>query len=69
MADNFLHILALCILIVGLLILYSVFTKKECKDTVTYKYLPRTFEEEQKQSVSVSALYADMFLKDTTHVR
>lgn len=49
--------------------MYKLLTQKQCKDTITYKYLPRTFKEEQQTPISVSEVFKDMFLKDTTRVR
>lgn len=69
MADTLLLTTSTLLLIIGIVIMYKLFTQKVCNDTISYKYLPRTFQEEQSQPLSVSALYKDMFLKDTTRVR
>lgn len=69
MADTLLLTISVLFLIIGIVIIYKLFTQKQCTDTISYKYLPRTFKEEQSQPLSITALYADMFLKDTTLVR
>ena len=69
MADTLLLTTSTLLLIIGIVIMYKLFTQTVCNDTISYKYLPRTFQEEQSQPLSVSALYKDMFLKDTTRVR
>lgn len=69
MADTLLSTITSLLLLVGIIIMYKLLTQKECKDTITYKYLPRTFKEEQETPISVSEVFKDMFLKDTTRVR
>lgn len=61
----------LIILFIGILFVSIDYTKMnaECTRTkIIYKYIPRTFREEQESPVSVSELFADMFEKSTPWV-
>lgn len=66
MADTLLLTISLLLLLIGIIIMYKLLSQKVCKDTITYKYLPRTFKQEQQEPISVSEIFKDMFLKDTT---
>lgn len=33
----------------------------ECKKQIEYRYVPRTFKEEQAEPIKVSSLFSDMF--------
>lgn len=67
--DTLSYSLILILLAIGIILIYSVTTRKKCENTVTYKYLPRTFKEEQENPVKVGEIFSDMFIKDTTRVR
>lgn len=67
--DTLSYSLIIMLLVIGIILIHSVFTAKKCENTISYKYLPRTFKEEQQMPVKVGDIFSDMFLKDTTRVR
>jgi hypothetical protein len=50
-------------LIISLIILYIAIKSAtlECPRVIEYRYIPRTFEEEQKEPVMVSQIFKRMF--------
>jgi hypothetical protein len=56
-------IIGTLLLLIGIYILYISINSVVlvCPKTIEYRYLPRTFEEEQKEPLETHALFADMF--------
>lgn len=56
-------IIGTLLLMIGVYILYISITSISlvCPKIVEYRYLPRTFEEEQKEPLETHTLFADMF--------
>ena len=57
------YLVAIILLSIGIYMLYLTMKSAslECKKTIEYRYIPRTFKEEQADPVKPSALFADMF--------
>lgn len=57
------YLIALILLSIGFYTLYLTMKSAslECKKTIEYRYIPRTFKEEQADPVRPSVLFASMF--------
>lgn len=55
--------IAMILLSIGLYILYISIKgiALECPKTVEYRYIPRTFEEQQREPIKPSVIFEDMF--------
>ena len=49
-------ILGICLLFSGILQL----TKKDCAPTIEYRFVPRTFDEQQTEPIDVTKLYEQL---------
>lgn len=51
------------IIFIGLIIVYIAYDNgnKVCKPTIEYRFIPRTFQEQQENPVKVSDIFIDMF--------
>lgn len=56
-------IIGIFLFIIGLYILYISIKSivLECPKTIEYRYIPRTFEEEQRDPIRPSVIFKDMF--------
>lgn len=56
-------VVAMILLFIGLYVLYISIKgiTLVCPKTVEYRYVPRTFEEEQRDPVKPSVIFGDMF--------
>lgn len=68
MANLLITYILLITMIVSIILLYKVYTTQECTNTIEYKYIPRTFTQEQENPVNASEIFSDMFLKDSIHI-
>lgn len=68
MANSLITWILLTTMITSIILLYKVYTRKECTNEIVYKYIPRTFKEEQENPVSVSEIFSDMFLKNSIRI-
>jgi len=65
-------ILLLLILFIGIIfiVIDTVRVYQQCpKQQIIYKYVPRTFEEEQKEPVYVSDIFRAMFSQPSTWIQ
>jgi hypothetical protein len=64
--DYYLYILLLIIIITGILLMYFFVNEKKCPDPVIeYRFVPRTFKEEQENPTSVNDLFSNMFQENS----
>lgn len=68
MANSLITFILLITMIVSIILLYKVYTKKECTNQIRYKYIPRTFKEQQENPIAASDIFSDMFLKNSIHI-
>ena len=64
--NNILLFLIYCIIILVVMELVKLNTLTKCpKPLIEYKYIPRTFQEEQEEPVIIQDLFSDMFNKSS----
>lgn len=68
MANSLVTYILLITMITSIILLYKVYTKKECENTIQYKYIPRTFKEQQENPIRASEIFSDMFLKGSIRI-
>lgn len=69
MSDPFITLILFAFLLIGIYLIYNSVNKGTCTPVIQYKYLPRTFQEEQLEPIKVSDIFSDMFTKDSIRLR
>lgn len=56
-------IIGILLLLIGLYVLYIAIKNMTlvCPKIIEYRYIPKTFEEEQKEPIKPSVIFSDMF--------